>query len=149
MKSKSFWFRVIIALLILLAGFNLYFHLRLDRQEDVHMAAVEESAHPLGVTVVLCNESDTEVESGNPHIVRLQRKILGLWFPVWRDFTAAYTGEAFGYSPHAWHEVELGWKGAYGEKGPGTYRVLKRFWTSPAAGEREIFWLSAEFTIPK
>ena len=148
MKYKRIGFWLLIVLAVLLAAFNLYFHLQLDRHEDVHMAAVTETAHSTGVTVVLLNESGAEVESGNAHQVRLQRNLLGVWLPVRRDFTVGYTEEALCYAPHAWQQVELSWKGAYGEQGPGTYRVLKEFRIAPAAGMGERFWLSAEFTIP-
>ena len=148
MKYKRIGIWILAVPAVLLAAFNLYFHLRLDRHEDVHMAAVTETAHSIGVTVVLLNESGEEVESGNAHKVRLQRNLLGVWLPVWRDFTVDYTDEALCYAPHTSQKVELSWKGAYGEKGPGTYRLLKEFRMDPAAGTGERFWLSAEFTIP-
>ena len=147
MKHKHIYLRIFLVLLILVLGFNLYYYFRLNRYNGVTMIAITGSAYPEGVSVVLTNQTDNDVESGNPNILRLQRRILGIWFPVWRDYTLGQTGEAFGYTAKDSHEIDLGWKYTYGAKLPGNYRVIKEYWVRYAPGDRDKFLLSAEFSI--
>ena len=147
MKHKRTLIRVLSALLLLVLGFNLYYCFRLNRYDGVTMAAMNGSAHAEGVSVVLVNQTGNDFESGSPHDLRLQRRILGVWFPVWRDFTLGQTGEAFAYTAGASHEIDLGWKYAYGAKSAGNYRVIKKFWTCHAPESRDQFLLSAAFSI--
>ena len=146
MKRKGICLRICVALLLLLAGFNLYYHIRLDRFEGVTMTAADGIARPDGVTVTIANDTTWEfVSSTYPY--RLQVKHLGIWFPLWRDFTAGHKGEAFCYEPKSVQDIELRWKGDYGTRSPGQYRVLMQLKTPHSVTPQKKILLSAEFAI--
>ena len=147
MKHKRTYIWIFSLLMLLVLGFNFYFHFRLNRFDGVTMVAIDGSAHAEGVSVLLENQTNNDVESGNASILRLQRRILGVWLPVWRDFTVGHTGEAFGYDADASHKIDLFWKYSYGSKSSGHYRIIKEFWVLHAPGDRDKFLLSAEFDI--
>lgn len=147
MNHKRTWIRLFSVLLLLILGFNLYYRLRLNRYDGITMTAMDGSSHPEGVSVVLANQTGNDLESGNVHDLRLQRRILGVWFPVWRDFTLGQTREAFGYAAGASHTIDLEWKYAYGTKSTGNYRVIKEFWVCHAPESRDQILLSAAFSI--
>ena len=110
------------------------------------MADVKGTARPDGVTVTIVNDTTWEFMSSTyPYC--LQVKHLWLWFPLWRDFTAGYKGEAFCYELKSAQNIELRWKGDYGTRGPGQYRVLMQLKTPQSDAPRKSILLSAEFAI--
>lgn len=147
MKHKRTWMRMLCFLLFLVLGFNLYYCFRLNRYDGVTMTAMDGSAHAEGVSVVLANHTGNDLESGSPHDLRLQRRIFGVWFPVWRDFKLGQTREAYGYAAGASHEIDLEWKYTYGAKSTGNYRVIKEFWVCHVPEGRDRFLLSAAFSV--
>ena len=148
MKYKKLLIRLFVVFFILIAGYNLYFHFQLNRHENVLMTYVEDTAHSEGVSVILLNNTLDNIYSGAPYILRLQRQVLGVWLPVWPNFTTGYTEELYCYSPNIKYHLDLSWNSLYGAKAPGHYRVIKEFRIKLAPGDYEKFFLSAAFTIP-
>lgn len=151
MKYKKLLLRLFpipLVLIILIVGFNLHFQSHLNRQENVLLTTVEHTANPGSVSVILLNTTLDNIYTGAPHILRLQKQILGIWFPIWRDFSVGYSDELYCYSPNITYRLDLKWTSLYGHKASGHYRVIKKFKINHGQNDYEDFWVSTEFTIP-
>lgn len=140
---------VFLIVIVFLLGFQVYNGIRLS-YDGASMTVVEGSAHAEGVTVEITNHTDEKIEVGNMSTVRLQKRAVGLWIPLWRDFTAGHTQEGGPCcDAGATCQQKMLWRGGYGEQSVGHYRVLQKVWADHAPGERtRKYVISAEFTIP-
>ena len=149
--KKRFWLYTLLAVLLFLTGVQVHHALFVNRYEWISMAVVDGSAHAEGVTIEVINENDAKTIycGGFSGTARLQKRVMGAWVPLWRDFTAAHTQEG-GPQCEAGEprRQELRWRGDYGTKGAGHYRVIQVFHDSREPGDYTKFRLSAEFDIP-
>jgi len=152
-KTKKYIRSAVVVLLIVivfLLGFQVYNVVRLSRYDGASMTVVVGSAHAEGVTVEITNHTDEKIQVGNMSTVRLQKRVVGLWIPLWWDFTSGQTQESGpGCDAGATCKQEMLWRGGYGAQGAGHYRVLQKVWADHAPGGRtRKYVISAEFTIP-
>ena len=149
--KKRFLLYVFSAVVLFLLGVQVHHAALVNRYEDVSMTVVDGSAHGEGVTIEVINVNDAKTIycGGFSGTARLQKRVLGVWIPLWRDFTAAHTQEG---GPRCEAEEpcrqELCWRGEYGRKGAGHYRVIQIFHDFRGPGDCTKFRLSAEFDIP-
>ena len=150
--KKRVWLYALLAVILFLFGVQLHHAVFVNRYAGVSMTVVEGSAHAEGVTIEVRNETDAKtIHCGGfagPGI-RLHKRVLGVWIPLWRDFTAGHTDEGGpACEPGESCQQELRWRGDYGAKGPGHYRVIQVFHDFRQPGDFTKFRLSAEFDIP-
>lgn len=114
---------------------------------DVSMEIVEGTVTPLKATVLVTNNTDIEIDSGNEYDFSIEVLDDGKWKTIEtgeRDNTAEayiFTGE---------RELVLDWKNIYGALPEGHYRIVKYFfpWTEDGTyGIDDQFCLTAEFSI--
>ena len=149
--KKRFWLYGFSAVILFLLGVQVYHTAFVNRYEGVSMTVVNGSVHKDGVTIEVRNETDGKIIhcGGFTGTARLQKRVLGMWIPLWRDFTAAHTAEGGPIcEPGESCQQELCWRGDYGAKGAGHYRVIQGFHDFREPGDYTRFRLSAEFDIP-
>lgn len=114
---------------------------------DVSMTIVEGTVTPSKATVLVTNNTDIEIDSGNEYDFSIEVLDKGKWKAIEtdeRDNTAEaliFTGES---------ELVLDWKNIYGALPKGHYRIVKSFfpWTENGIyGIDDQFYLTAEFSI--
>ena len=150
MKKRGLLY-ALLAVILFLTGVQVHHALFVNRYDWISMKVVEGSAHAEGVTIEVLNENDAKTIScgGFSGNARLQKRVLGVWVPLWRDFTTAHTAEG-GPKCEAGEPCrqELSWRGDYNVKGTGHYRVTQLFYDFRQPGDFTKFRLSAEFDIP-
>ena len=119
-----------------------------NTRTDVTMEAVEGSAQPGAVTVIILNTGDAEIDSGNEHDFSIQVEKDGKWYPLEEPEGLANTAEALIFLKDQPAEMELTWASRYGSLPKGHYRAVKGFFEfDPEGPPHEQFVLAAEFTL--
>ena len=122
--------------------------IEVNTRTDVTMEAVEGSAMPGTVTVIILNTGDAEIDSGNEHDFAIQVEKDGKWYPLEEPEDLANTAEALIFSCNEPREMVLTWARRYGSLPKGHYRAVKGFFEfDPEGPPHEHFVLAAEFTL--
>ncbi|TFE04030.1 immunoglobulin-like domain-containing protein [Jeotgalibacillus salarius] len=112
----------------------------------VSMSVKEGSVSKASATVVIENESDSEVLYGKAY--ELEKKVEEEWYKVPIIFEGNYGFEAIGYTIAAGSsaEIEIEWDWLYGKLDKGEYRILKgASYHMSDVGSNNT--LAAEFTV--
>ncbi|WP_160289533.1 immunoglobulin-like domain-containing protein [Jeotgalibacillus alimentarius] len=111
------------------------------------MSVVEESISKTGVTVVIENDSEKEMEYGESYA--LEKKINGRWYKVPIILKGNHGFEAIAYTvpPSSAVEWKTSWNGLYGTLKNGEYRIVKDVMDFREAGDYDKYNLAAEFEI--
>lgn len=118
---------------------------------EASMVINEGSVTPTSVGVVIDNESEFELESGNEYDLFIEKEEEDGWHSLVLNKEIANTAEALGFGKGK-TEITLIWEYVYGGLPKGHYRVVKGFWTFDETKEGpeaygDTFFLSAEFDI--
>lgn len=146
------WMLLLLAagLLLSIADYRTY------GQEGLVMTAVESAAASRSVTVEILNETDGRFWNygnyGQEH--RLQRRLLGLWFPMRRekrpDDTVCAALPVFYYEKGVPQRFSFRWadnsRFPFMALEPGRYRLILDFYKD--GGEAPAAALAAEFNVP-
>jgi hypothetical protein len=112
-------------------------------KNDVTLSIKEGTLTKTGATLILKNDSNVDVQYGNPYEIEIKQD--GSWHKinVQLDFTLPSYGLKSGESK----QIELDWENGYGKLSTGEYRIIKDIDVEQEDETFESFYVSAEFTI--
>lgn len=96
-----------------------------------------------GAKFILKNNSDIDVEYGNPYEMEIKKS--GEWHKV--NVAIDFTMPSFKLKSKEMVEIDLNWEHGYGNLAIGNYRIIKDINIEQKNGTFETFYVSAEFTI--
>lgn len=112
-------------------------------EKGVSLSIKENTLSKTGATLILKNNSDVDVEYGNPYKIEIKKD--GKWHKI--NVELNFTLPAFELKSKETKELELNWKNGYGKLAPGDYRIIKSIDIQKEDGTFDTFYVSAEFTI--
>lgn len=112
-------------------------------EKGVSLTVKENTLTETGVTLILKNDSDVEVQYGNPYEIEIKKD--GEWHKI--NVKLNFNLPAFLLKSKETKELELNWENGYGKLASGDYRIIKSVDVEKADGTFDTFYVSAEFTI--
>ena len=112
-------------------------------EKGVSLSIKENTLTNTGATLVLKNDSEVDVQYGNPY--EIETKEDGEWHKM--NVELYFTLPAFSLKAKESKELELKWENGYGKLASGDYRIIKSIDVEQEDGIYESFDVSAEFTI--
>lgn len=112
-------------------------------EKGVSLTVKENTLTETGVTLILKNDSDVEVQYGNPYEIEIKKD--GKWHKI--NVKLNFNLPAFSLKSKETKELELNWENGYGKLASGDYRIIKSVDVEKADGTFDTFYVSAEFTI--
>ena len=110
--------------------------------KGVSLSIKEDTLTNTGATLVLKNDTDVDVQYGNPYEIEIKED--GEWKKI--NVELSFTLPAFLLNANESAEIELNWANGYGKLASGVYRIIKSI-NVKEGGEYKSFYVSAEFTI--
>lgn len=96
-----------------------------------------------GATLILKNDSDVDVQYGNPYEIEIKKD--GEWHKI--NVELYFTLPAFSLESKETKVLKINWKNGYGKLVTGDYRIIKSIDIEKVDGTFDTFYVSAEFTI--
>ena len=112
-------------------------------EKGVSLTVKENTLTETGATLILKNDSDVDVEYGNPYEMEIKKD--GEWHKI--NVELNFTLPAFILKSKETKELELNWENGYGKLASGDYRIIKSIDVEKSDGTFDTFYVSAEFTI--
>lgn len=112
-------------------------------EKGVSLTIKENTLTETGATLILKNDSDVDVEYGNPYEMEIKKD--GEWYKI--NVELNFTLPAFILKSKETKELELNWENGYGKLASGDYRIIKSIDVEKSDGTFDTFYVSAEFTI--
>ena len=112
-------------------------------EKGVSLTVKENTLTETGATLILKNDSDVDVEYGNPYEMEIKKD--GEWHKI--NVELNFTLPAFILKSKETKEFELNRENGYGKLASGDYRIIKGINVEKEDGTFETFYVSAEFTI--
>ncbi len=112
-------------------------------EKGVTLSIKDNTLSKTGATLVLKNNSDVDVQYGNPYEIEIKKD--GEWHKI--NVELNFTMPAFELKLKESKEIELNWENGYGKLASGDYRIIKSIDIEKEDGTFETFYVSAEFTI--
>ena len=112
-------------------------------EKGVSLTVKENTLTETGATLILKNDSDVDVEYGNPYEMEIKKD--GEWHKI--NVELNFTLPAFILKSKETKELELNWENGYGKLASGDYRIIKSIDVEKADGTFDTVYVSAEFTI--
>ena len=112
-------------------------------EKGISLSIKENTLTKSGATLILKNDSDIDVEYGNPYEIEIKKD--GKWHKI--QVMIDVTLPAFYLKSNTTKEIELKWENGYGKLSKGDYRIIKGINVEKEDGTFETFYVSAEFTI--
>ena len=115
----------------------------ISNNNGVTLSIKDDTLKNTGATFILKNDSDVDVEYGNPYEMEIKKD--GEWHKI--NVELNFTLPAFILKSKETKELELNWENGYGKLASGDYRIIKSIDVEKADGTFDTFYVSAEFTI--
>ena len=112
-------------------------------EKGISLSIKENTLTETGATLILKNDSDVDVQYGNPYEIEIKKD--GEWHKI--NVELNFTLPAFSLKSNETKELELSWENGYGKLVLGDYRIIKSIDIEKEDGTFETFYVSAEFTI--
>lgn len=112
-------------------------------EKGVSLSVKEDTLTKVSATLILKNDSDVEVEYGEPYEIEIKKD--GEWHKI--NVELNFNLPAYILKSNTTKEIELEWQNGYGKLASGDYRIIKGINVEKEDGTFEIFYVSAEFTI--
>lgn len=112
-------------------------------KNDISLSIKEGTLTKTGVTLILKNDSDINVQYGNPYEIEIKKD--GKWHKI--NIELNFTLPAYGLKSKESKEIKLNWENSYGKLAPGEYRIIKSIDLEKEEDTFKTFYVSAEFTI--
>lgn len=112
-------------------------------EKGVSLTVKENTLTDTGATLILKNDSDVDVQYGNPYELEIKKG--GQWYKI--NVELNFTLPAFLLKSKETKELELNWETGYGKLVSGDYRIIKSIDLEKEDQTFETFYVSAEFTI--
>lgn len=108
--------------------------------EGVTLTVDWETVSPEGITYIVDNQSETDLNFGQDY--SLQKEEKGKWYQLSPANPVAVTLELLWVPAGGTETLEVNWDVAYGKLPAGHYRILKSF-----ADNENGYYLAGEFTL--
>lgn len=112
-------------------------------QIDVSLSIKEGTLKNTGAALVITNNSDKDLEYGNPYEIEIKQN--GNWYKI--NVELYFTMPAYSLKSKESKEIELNWENSYGKLSSGTYRIIKSVDYEKEEGNYETFYIATEFII--
>jgi hypothetical protein len=112
-------------------------------RNDISLTIKNGTLTQTGVTMILKNNSNVNVEYGEPYEIEIKQG--NYWHKI--DVQLCFTSIAYGLAPSESKEIKLDWENSYGELSAGKYRIIKYIDTLKEDGTYEDSYVAVEFTI--
>lgn len=112
-------------------------------EKGVSLSVKEDTLTKVGATLTLRNDSDVDVEYGEPYEIEIKKD--GEWHKI--NVELNFNLPAYILKSNTTKEIELKWENGYGKLASGDYRIIKGINVEKEDGTFETFYVSAEFTI--
>ena len=112
-------------------------------EKGVSLTVKENTLTETGATLILKNDSDVDVQYGNPYEMEIKKD--GEWHKI--NVELNFTLPAYILKSKETKEWKLSWEDGYGKLASGDYRIIKSIDVEKADGTYDTFYVSAEFTI--
>ena len=112
-------------------------------EKEISLSLKEGTLTKKGATLVLKNDSDVDVQYGNPYEIEIKKD--GEWHKI--NVELNFDIPAFPLSSKESKEIELNWENGYGKLAKGTYRIIKDIDYKYEEGKYKSFNIAVEFTI--
>ncbi len=111
--------------------------------KDISLSIKDGTLKNTGATLILKNNSDIDVQYGNPYSIEIKED--GEWHKI--DVELYFNLPAYILKSNTSEELKLNWENSYGKLATGTYRIIKGIDYEKEEGKYETFNITAEFTI--
>lgn len=112
-------------------------------EKDVSLYIKENTLTNSGATLILQNNSDVEVQYGNPYEIEIKKD--NEWHKI--NVELNFNLPAYVLKSNESKEWEFSWENGYGKLASGDYRIIKSIDIEKEDGTFDTFYVSAEFTI--
>jgi hypothetical protein len=112
-------------------------------KNEVTLSIKEETLTKTSATLILKNNSNVDVQYGNPYEIEIKQD--GSWHKI--NVQLNFTLPSYELKSGESKEIELNWQNGYGELSNGEYRIIKDIDVEKEDGTFESFYVSTEFTI--
>ena len=92
---------------------------------EVIMQLKENTLSSTGLTMILKNQSDLNIQYGNPYSIEIYQN--GYWKTVELINDISFTLPAYGLNKGESKEISIDWERGYGKLSKGKYRIVKDF----------------------
>lgn len=114
-----------------------------NTKREVLLSIKENTLTSVGVTLILKNASEVDVEYGTSYEIEIKKD--GKWHKI--DAELNFNSPAYILKTNTEEEIELNWENGYGRLSSGDYRVIKSIDIEKEDGTFDTFDVSVEFTI--
>ena len=111
--------------------------------KGIKLSIKEGTLTKTGVTLILKNDSDVDVEYGEPYEIEIKED--KEWHKI--DVELYFNLPAYKLKPKEFKEIELNWENDYGKLAPGEYRIIKDVSILKENNKFEQIYVSTEFSI--
>lgn len=112
-------------------------------ENDVSLSIKENTLTNTGATLILKNNSNTEIQYGNSYEIEIKHN--KKWYKL--DGEMYFTLPLFFLEPNKTVELEVNWEDGYKKLKKGTYRIIKEIKIEKENNTFDSFYIAAEFTI--
>ena len=112
-------------------------------ENDVSLSIKENTLTTSSATLILKNNSNTEIQYGNSYEIEIKHN--KKWYKL--DGEMYFTLPLFFLEPNKTVELEVNWEYGYKKLNKGTYRIIKEFKIEKGNNTFDSFYVAAEFTI--
>ena len=112
-------------------------------ENDVSLSIKENTLTTSSATLILKNNSNTEIQYGNSYEIEIKHN--KKWYKL--DGEMYFTLPLFFLEPNKTVELEVNWEDGYKKLKKGTYRIIKEIKIEKENNTFDSFYVVAEFTI--
>lgn len=112
-------------------------------ENDVSLSIKENTLTNTGATLILKNNSSTEIQYGNSYEIKIKHN--KKWYKL--DGGMYFTLPLLFLEPNKTVELEVNWEDGYKKLKKGTYRIIKEIKIEKENNTFDSFYVAAEFTI--
>ena len=112
-------------------------------ENDVSLSIKENTLTTSSATLILKNNSNTEIKYGNSYEIEIKHN--KKWYKL--DGEMYFTLPLFFLEPKKTVELEVNWEDGYKKLKKGTYRIIKEIKIEKENNTFDSFYVAAEFTI--
>ena len=112
-------------------------------ENDVSLSIKENTLTTSSATLILKNNSSTEIQYGNSYEIEIKHN--KKWYKL--DGEMYFTLPLLFLEPNKTVELEVNWEDGYKKLKKGTYRIIKEIKIEKENNTFDSFYVAAEFTI--
>lgn len=114
-------------------------------KRDVSLSLKEGTLKNTGATFILKNDSNIDIQYGNPFSLEIKQN--GEWHEI--NVELNFTMPSYVLKPNESKEFNINFENTYGKLSAGEYRFIKSIDIEKEDGTYETFYVAAEFIIDK